>query len=120
MNVAVLGASDKPDRFAYKAIVKLKDHGHQVFPIHPKLETVEGLKVFPDLLSIPAPVDTLTLYVGADTSSKQIQGILQLKPRRVVFNPGTENPGLEQSLQNAGIQTVRDCTLLMLDGGRFE
>ena len=120
MNVAVLGASDKPDRFSYKAVMKLKDHGHKVFPIHPKLETLEGLRVFAGLDKLPEAMDTLTLYVGPETSSKQIQAIVGLKARRVIFNPGTENPALEEALAAAGVRTVRDCTLLMLDGGRFE
>ena len=119
MNVAILGASDKPDRFSYKAVVKLKNYGHHVFPIHPRLETLEGLKVFPGLAAVPEAVDTLSLYVGPDISNKQKDGMLQMKPRRVIFNPGTENPELEKALSAAGIQTVRDCTLLMLEGGRF-
>ena len=119
MNVAVLGASDKPDRFSYKAVMLLKNHGHQVFPIHPKLETIEGLKVYASLGAIPGAVDTLSLYVGPEISSKQAAAILQLKPKRVIFNPGTENPELEKALNETGIKTVRDCTLLMLEGARF-
>ncbi len=119
MNVAIIGASDKPDRFSYKALRKLLQAGHQVFPVHPKLENIEGQKVFPDLSAIATPLDTITLYVGPEISSKLEGALLAAKPHRVIFNPGTENAVLAEKLRAAGISTVFDCTLLMLDGGRF-
>ena len=119
MNVAIIGASDKPDRFSYKALKKLVQAGHQVFPVHPKLENIEGNKVYPELGAIESPLDTITLYVGPEISAKLEGPLLTAKPHRVVFNPGTENAALAEKLRAAGISTVFDCTLLMLDGGRF-
>ncbi len=120
MNVALLGASDKPDRFAYKALKKLQAFGHRVFLVNPRLKAVDGETVWPDLSAIPETVDTVTLYVSAANSNPHQEAMLQIKPRRVIFNPGTENPGLETALLTAGIEAVHDCTLLMLDGGRFD
>ncbi len=119
MNVAVLGASDKPDRFSYKAVMLLKDKGHQVFPVHQRVKTIEGMNVFPSLKEIKSPVDTLSLYVSADISSKLTTEILEKSPRRIIFNPGAENPELEQQARRHGIQTVNNCTLVMLRSGAF-
>ena|SRR3989338_1087989 len=119
MNVAIIGASDKPDRFSYKALKKLVQAGHQVFPVHPKLESIEGHKVFSDLPAVSVPLDTVTLYVGPEISAKLESVLLAAKPHRVIFNPGTENTELAEKLRAAGISTVFDCTLMMLDGGRF-
>ena len=119
MKVALLGASDKPDRFAYKAFKKLQASGHQVFLVHPKLTSIEGTPVWAGLASLPEKPDTVTLYISEAVSTPLAQAILSSGARRVIFNPGTENPELEAVLKNAGIKIVHDCTLMMLDGSRF-
>lgn len=117
--VAILGASVDPGRFAYKAFRQLRSHGHQVFPVSPKITEVEGVKVYPKLQDIPEKIDTLTMYVGPQISSQLKNEILALKPRRVIFNPGSENPEVISALEQANIQAVRDCTLIMLGNGEF-
>ncbi len=117
--VAVLGASPKEDRFSYKAVHLLKEHGHQPIPIHPAGHTVDGVPGLKSLDDIKEPVDTLTMYVGPDISDKELDKILRLKPRRVIFNPGSENEQLAQKLEAAGIEVVRACTLVMLRGDLF-
>lgn len=119
MNVALIGASQKPDRFAYKALKKLQAHGHKVFPVNPRLAEIEGERVWPGLAELPEKIDTVTLYLSAENLKPYEGPLLALKPKRVIFNPGTESPALETVLQNAGIQTMHDCTLMMLDGHRF-
>jgi len=119
MKVALLGASDKEDRFAYKAFKKLTAAGHQVFLIHPKLVSVEGVPVYKDLTMLPEKPDAITLYISAAVSTPLAQVLIQSGAQRVIFNPGTENPPLEAELRTAGISVIHDCTLMMLDGGRF-
>ncbi len=117
--VVVLGASAKPDRFAYKAITLLNRHGHTVIPVHPKLTDINGLKVVHALAEIKTSVDTLTLYVGPQRSQAIIADIIALNPSRVIFNPGTESALLEQALSNADIAFEYNCTLIMLETGSF-
>ena len=117
--VVILGASNKPQRYAFKALQLLKRHGHRIIPVHPKLTEIEGIKVFNTLAQITESVDTLSLYIGAQRSQSIIKDIVKLKPCRVIFNPGTESELLEQALQDAGISYEHDCTLIMLETGSF-
>jgi hypothetical protein len=117
--VAILGASADAERFANKAQRMLKEHGHAVVPVSAKEQVIDGEAVAASLAAIEGPVDTLTLYVRAAISSQQEADILALAPRRVVFNPGTENPALEDTLRGAGIECVEACTLVMLRTGTW-
>src|SRR5664280_82244 len=104
MNVAVLGASNKPERYSYQAVKLLGEKGHAVFPIHPGLPTIDGVPVFKQLADIPVPIHTLTVYGGSERSTALAAAIHAVRPQRVIFNPGAENPSLAQQLQAAGIQ----------------
>lgn len=132
--VAILGASDRPERFAYKAFKMLKEYGHIPLPVHPELKTIEGEPVFATLADIPSQglsdqgglyqdgqnqIDTLTLYVNPKISDSLQEEILKFKPKRVIFNPGTENDQLDEALKREGIETIRMCTLVLLKSGRF-
>lgn len=117
--VVVLGASPKPGRFAYKALMKLKQAGHDVYPVHPKADEIEGIKVYSSLTDIKLPVDTITLYVGPSRMINLVDEVCQMKPARVIFNPGTESDEIRQAFENSGIKCVIDCTLIMLDQNRF-
>lgn len=118
--IVVLGASNKPHRYANKAIRMLMEYGYHVVPVHPRLENIEGLVVKHTLASIPQPIDTLTLYVGPERSRSLIDDIVRAHPRRVILNPGTESDPLELALLHNQIPFVKDCTLLMLEHGRFQ
>lgn len=117
--IVVLGASNKPHRYAYKAIKMLQEYGHHVLPVHPKLENIEGLVVKHHLSQIQSPVDTLAVYVGPQRITPLIDDIVKLNPARVILNPGTESDELELALLHNDISFVKDCTLLMLEHGRF-
>ena len=112
--VVVLGASAKPERYANKAVRLLVEHGHTVIPVHPATPTIEGLPVVARLEDVTEAVDTLTVYVGPDLSTRTAQAIVNLHPGRVIFNPGTENPDLATTLVAAGIQVETACTLVLL------
>ena len=111
---AVLGASPKEDRYSFKAVRMLKEHGFTPVPVHPAGHTVDGLEGLKSLDKITDSIDTLTVYVSAKISSAEVKKILKLNPRRVIFNPGAENPELGKELEKAGIEVVEACTLVML------
>jgi hypothetical protein len=117
--VAVLGASPKEDRYSFKAVRMLLDHGHTPIPVHPAGHDVLGIHGLKSLDEITGQVDTLTMYVGAQISDGELEHILKLKPRRVIFNPGAENEVLADKLKAAGIEVVFACTLVMLQTDQF-
>jgi len=117
--VAILGASRKPERYSNKAFHLLREYGHTVLPVNPALVELEGVKVFAKLSDIAEPVDTLTMYVDPKTSARLADEIVNLKPRRVIFNPGSENPELEFRLEREGIEVEVACTLVMLRTNQF-
>ncbi|MEZ5360645.1 MAG: CoA-binding protein [Candidatus Zixiibacteriota bacterium] len=118
-NVAVLGASPKEERYSFKAVHMLKEHGHSPIPVHPAGHAVDGIPGVKSLQEIEVDIDTLTVYVNEKISSEQFDSIIGLKPRRVIFNPGAENEDLADKLGAAGIEVVRACTLVMLRTGQF-
>jgi predicted CoA-binding protein len=117
--VAVLGASDDPERYARKAIDLLQQHGHTVLPVTPKPIQLTGLAVFARLDQAPPPIDTITLYVNPRILESVADEIVRAHPRRVIFNPGTEHPELAVRFEEAGIRTEQACTLVLLNTGQF-
>jgi hypothetical protein len=118
-HVAVLGASPKPSRYANQAIRLLKELDYRITPVHPRFETVEELTVIHHLDEVSRPVDTLTLYLGPRLLEPEAPAIVALRPRRVIFNPGTESPVVQRQLDEAGIDWLEACTLVMLRTGQF-
>lgn len=118
--VVILGASAKPQRYANKAQHALLDHGHEVFLVSPKWESIDGLPVHRQLADLNTDVDIVTLYVNPDILSGYLPALLALQPKVVIFNPGTESSPAERTLREAGIETLEACTLVMLDTGEFE
>lgn len=116
--VAVLGASDNPERYSYMAHQMLEENGHSVELVSPRYDNIEGKKVHKDLSTL-TNIDTLTMYVNPDISTKMKEQIFKLNPKRVIFNPGTENPALEKELTDKGIQIEEACTLVLLRTNQF-
>lgn len=119
MQVAILGVSSNASRYAHRAAVRLLAAGHQVFGINPLLPAVPGVNVVGKISDLPPGIHTLTMYVGAPTSTPAAKAILDYGFTRVIFNPGSENAKLEQGLKEAGVQVLDDCTLVMLSTKRF-
>ncbi len=107
--VAVLGASNKEERYSFKAVRMLAEHGHLPIPIHPSGQAVDGIATLKSLSELTEPVDTLTMYVSAKISTGLLEQIIKLNPRRVVFNPGAENSELATKLESAGIEVLEAC-----------
>lgn len=114
----VIGASDNPSRYSYLAINRLKDHGHPVVAIGRKKVKVNGVDVETEPLPVP-DLDTVTLYINPEHQSEYYDYIVSLKPKRVVFNPGTENEELQQKLTQNNIPFMEACTLVLLTTGQY-
>ena len=118
MKTLVIGASENPERYSNKAIRSLVNHNEEVVAIGLKKGNVAGIpfdadkKVFYD-------IDTVTLYIGPKNQTEYYEYILGLKPRRGIFNPGTENPEFIDKLSAAGIYTEIACTLVLLSTGQY-
>lgn len=119
MKVAVLGASDKPERYSFKAIKLLGELGHEAYPVHPRLAEVLGRKVYPDLAAVPVAVDTVAVYLAPEHSEKIAEVLRGCAARRFIFPPGAENPGLEARLREQGKEVLEACPLVMLRTGQF-
>lgn len=123
--VLILGASNNPERYSYKALKMLQEYGHQPHLVHPSLTQIEGLHVHPSIESFIAKspaakaIDTLTVYVNPNILSSQVGDLLQLAPKRVIMNPGTEDDVVTETLRKHGIEVVYGCTLVMLRTQQF-
>ena len=114
----ILGASDNPARYSFLALNRLKNHGHPIVAIGRKEAVVAGI---PIQQNTPAEkdVDTVTLYLNPDHQKMYYDYILSLHPKRIIFNPGTENDELASLAENNGIKTMEACTLVMLATGQY-
>ena len=115
-----MGASKKPDRYSYKAVKLLAEKGHTPFPVHPVIQDIDGVRVYKKLTDIAESIDTVTVYLSAENSNKVADNILNSGARRVIFNPGAENPELASRLKEKGIEAIEACTLVMLKTGQFQ
>ena len=114
----VLGASDNPARYSYLAIQRLRKHGHPVVGIGRRNTKVADVNI--DKEKIPVTdVDTVTLYLNPTHQQEYYDYILSLKPKRIIFNPGTENDKLVKLAKEKKIETMEACTLVMLSTGQF-
>lgn len=115
---AVFGSSVKPSRFSFKAINKLRQYGHPVHALGLREGNVADVEIKtgkPDLKD----VHTVTMYLGPKNQTEYYDYIMSLNPKRVIFNPGTENTEFAKTLKDNGIEVVEYCTLVMLDMEMF-
>ena len=114
----VLGASANPARYSFLALRKLASYGHPVVAIGKKKGSVGDIEIETDHLPV-TDIDTVTLYLNPKNQQQYIEYILGLKPKRIIFNPGTENDKLIKSAKENGIEPVIGCTLVMLSIGNY-
>jgi predicted CoA-binding protein len=113
----VIGASENTARYSNIAIKMLRDHHIETFGYGLKEGKVEDVEIFTDQRIVP--IDTVSLYVGPNHQDPIKDYIYKLKPRRVIFNPGTENIEFERELNNRGIETEEACTLVLLSTNAY-
>jgi len=115
----ILGASTNIERYSNKAFYKLKAASHTVFALGSRAGVIGDTKIYTEHQSEWKNVDTVTLYLSPVRQETYYDYLLKLKPRRVVFNPGTENKKLERLLHEAGIETEQACTLVLLATNQY-
>ncbi len=114
----VLGASANPSRYSYMAINALTRREHPVVAVGLKEAEVAGVKI--QTKQVPfTNVDTVTLYLNPQRQKEYYNYILGLEPKRVIFNPGTENPEFYQLLRANGVEVEVACTLILLSSGQY-
>jgi uncharacterized protein len=118
-NVAILGASNNRDRYAWRALQLLKAAGHQVFPVSLKDATVDGIPAHARLTEIPEKIQTVTVYLSPANLKSCVDDLLAVHPERVIFNPGSESSDAMQTLRENGIDVEMACTLVLLRTGQF-
>ena len=114
----VLGASENPERYSYKAIRSLLNHGQKVAAIGAKKGVVNGVEFSKERLAFD-DIDTVTLYLSQKNQVDYYDYILSLKPRRIIYNPGAENMELEELAKRNGIENLEACTLVLLGTGQY-
>jgi len=114
----VMGASTEPSRYAYKAVKMLQRFGHPVVAMGKKEDNLDGIKIEKGAAPFDG-VNTVTLYLNPMNQKPYYDYIIGLKPERVIFNPGTENPELYSLLRENGIGIEVACTLVMLSINQY-
>lgn len=114
----VIGASDNKSRYSYLAVKKLKAYQHPVIAYGNKAGQIDDE---PIVTTLPQnkTIDTVTLYIGPQHQPAYYDYLIQLHPKRIIFNPGTENETLKKLAQANGISTMEACTLVMLSTGQY-
>ncbi|WP_262247740.1 CoA-binding protein [Parapedobacter soli] len=114
----ILGATTNPARYAYLAAHRLVDAGHEIVNIGIKKGASAGVEIQRAAAALP-DIDTITLYIGPPRQPEYYDYIVETRPRRIIFNPGTENPELQALAKEHGIETVQACTLVLLSTGQY-
>ena len=117
--VVILGASTNPVRYSYRAQLALLEKGHTPIPVNPRYDQIDGIRCFRDIKSINTKIDTITIYVRPDILRPMIDDIIYAKPRRVIFNPGSESNEASERFKSAGITVQNACTLVLLNTSSF-
>lgn len=114
----VIGASTNPERYSFLAANKLLKYGHDIELLGNKSGEIKNHTIRigkPDFKDI----DTITLYLSPKNQTEYYDYLIGLKPKRIIFNPGTENTELETLAQAKGIETIEACTLVLLSIGEY-
>lgn len=114
----VLGATTKPERYAFRAINALVEKGHTVLAIGQNTGEVAGVKIYTKAIPVKN-IDTITLYLNPARQRDYYNYIVEAQPKRVIFNPGSENPELYQLLELNNIKAEVACTLVLLATNQY-
>lgn len=114
----IIGGSENPERYSNKAFHSLTQHGNPVVMIGNKEGKINEVPIQKGMPAL-ADIDTVTLYLNPKNQEPYYDYILSLKPKRIIFNPGTENPTLETMAINNGIEALEACTLVLLSIGKY-
>ena len=118
MKTLVIGASENPERYSNMAVRMLREYGHEAVALGLREGRISDVDIQTGRPGFGG-IDTVTLYIGPQRQDEFFDYVIGLKPRRVIFNPGTENPVFQAKLADAGIEPVEACTLVMLRTGQW-
>lgn len=118
MKTLILGASSKHHRYSNMAALSLLRRGFKIELVGKDKGEVSGIPIKQNIAEV-SDIDTITLYLNPMHQTNYQDFILNLKPRRVIFNPGTENPAFQQKLIENNIEAIEACTLVMLSTGEY-
>ncbi|MBR9699716.1 CoA-binding protein, partial [Candidatus Woesearchaeota archaeon] len=110
--VAIIGASKDRDKFGNKAVRAYKEQGFTVFPVNPKVKTIEGLACFKSVKDITEKVDFMSIYLPPAKSMGIVDEIIEKKPQFLYINPGAENAKFEKKLTENGIEVRKMCSII--------
>jgi len=114
----VLGASEKEWRYSYQAVKLLTAYGHDVEAVGAKEGRIGTVAIQTGQPAV-SDVHTVTMYLSPERQAAVMPYIMSLQPRRIIFNPGSENPELEQYATSKGIEVLEACTLVMLRTNQY-
>ncbi len=114
----VLGASSNPGRYSHVAVMRLVGNGHPVIALGAKEGAIGDRPIVVGRPNIVA-LDTVSMYLNPRNQDQYLDYLINLKPKRVIFNPGSENPTFMKKLTEAGIEVLPACTLVMLSVGNY-
>ena len=114
LKTLILGATTNTERYAYLAAERLKNNGIPFYPVGIKSGKVFDIEIVNNKEIPDEEIHTITLYIGPKNQVEWYDYILNVNPKRIIFNPGTENAELENLANKNGIETIEACTLVML------
>ena len=115
--IAILGASSNRSKFSNRAVRTYLAHGYDVYPVHPKHEQIEGLKVYRSISEIPVALDRVSFYVGPNLGLQVIEEVAQKGAKEVWLNPGSESEELIQKAEKLGLKVVVACSMTDVESG---
>ena len=119
MVTLVLGASENPERYSFKAVERLLSQGYPVVAVGRREGSLLGIPIQTELPK-KGEIHTLSLYLSPKNQIHWEEAVLELEPQRLIFNPGTENPAFAKRLEAQGVNTLQACTLVLLATDQYE
>lgn len=113
-SIAVIGASDKRNKFGNKAVRAYLQKGYTVYPIHPLHETIEGIKAYRSVLDIPEDIDTATFYVPPSVGLRVVEEVAKKGIKEIYLNPGAESEELVRKAKALGLKVIQACSILSI------
>lgn len=111
---AVLGATNKLEKYGYKIFKILLDKGYEVYPVNPRINTIDGVKVYPTLLEIPETIDVVDFVVNPKIGEKLIHQVSQLGIKNIWLQPGARSEELDRLSEELNLNVVKSCVLAVL------
>lgn len=116
-SIAIIGASSDPSKFGNKAIKVFVSRGYQVYPVNPKDELIEGLKVYRSILDVPEKnLDMISFYLPPPVGLKVIEDVAKKGCKELWLNPGAESPELVEKAEGLGLNVIQACSIVGVGG----